>query len=65
MKIISAGGQLSNAQVDVTQDFNLKLTKDELRKIKNYEGLTDEQAEQLIAGLALYSIIAFNALKRV
>jgi hypothetical protein len=51
--------------VDVTQDFNLKLTKDELRKIKNCEGLTDEQAEQLIDGLALYSIIAFNALKRV
>jgi hypothetical protein len=43
---------------------NIKLTADEIRKFKQYQHLTDEEAQQLSEFLALYSIIIYNSLKK-
>jgi len=42
---------------------NIKWTKDEIRNIKGYEDINDEQAEQLSDFLAVYAVVTYNHLK--
>ena len=43
---------------------NLKLTIDELKRIKGYESVNEEQALTIIENIFTVSILAFNAYKK-
>ena len=45
----------------MTTNENLKLTIDELKQIKGYESVKEEQALEVIETMFMMSILAFNA----